>query len=90
MHRVRKNNEFALTKKIFRQINVLVISLVKHCFYETFRQQTFHNFHPMEMTTVWKLRKFTATILSQKFREIIFLLKKFTLNCFDEKKFAWQ
>ena len=34
---------------------------------------------------VWKLRNFTATILSQKFREINFLLKNFTLNWLDEK-----
>ena len=36
--------------------------------------------------TVWKLRNFTATIFSQKFREINFLLKNFTLSWFDEKK----
>ena len=35
---------------------------------------------------VWKLRNFTATIFSQKFREIKFLLKSFTLSWFDEKK----
>ena len=36
--------------------------------------------------TLWKFRNFTATIFSQKFREINFLLKKFTLDGFDEKK----
>ena len=40
--------------------------------------------------TVWKLRNFIATIFSQKFREINFLLKNFTLSWFDEKNFAWQ
>ena len=48
--------------------------------------KNFRNYH----TTVWKLRNFTATILPQKFRQINFLLKKFTLNWIDEKKFAWQ
>ena len=38
------------------------------------------------LCTVWKLRNFTATIFSQKFREINFLLKNFTLSWFDEKK----
>ena len=38
------------------------------------------------LCTVWKLRKFTATIFSQKFRESNFLQKNFTLNWFDEKK----
>ena len=31
-------------------------------------------------------RNFSATILSQKFRQINFLLRKFTQNWFDEKK----
>ena len=35
--------------------------------------------------TVWKLRNFTATIFSQKFRKSNFLLKNSTLNWFDEK-----
>ena len=36
--------------------------------------------------TLWKLRNFTSMIFSQKFRQIHFLLKKFILNWFDEKK----
>jgi len=36
--------------------------------------------------TVWKLRNFTATVISQIFRQINVLLKNFTLNWFDEKK----
>ena len=37
------------------------------------------------LSTVWKLRNFTATIFSQKFRESNFLLINFTINWFDEK-----
>ena len=37
------------------------------------------------LITVWKLRDFTATFFSQKFRESNFLQKNFTLNWFDEK-----
>ena len=37
---------------------------------------------------VWKLRNLTATIFSQKIREINFLLKNFNLSWFDEKKFC--
>ena len=40
--------------------------------------------------TVWKLRNFTATVFSQIFRQINVLLNNFTVNQFDEKKFAWQ
>ena len=40
--------------------------------------------------TVWKLRNFTATIFLQIFRQINVLLTDFTVNQFDEKKFAWQ
>ena len=39
--------------------------------------------------TLWKFRNFAATILSQKFRAINFLLKKFTLNWFDEEICQW-
>ena len=46
----------------------------------------FDTFH----TTLWKLWNLTATILSQKLRQINFLLKNFTLSWFDEKIFTWQ
>ena len=45
---------------------------------------------PCNTHCLWKLQNFTATIFSQKFRQINFLPKKFTLNCFDGKKIAWQ
>ena len=32
----------------------------------------------------------TATIFSQKFRQISILVKNFTINWFDGKKFVWQ
>ena len=35
--------------------------------------------------TVWKLRKFTFTIISKEFREINIL--NYTVSCFHEKKF---
>ena len=40
--------------------------------------------------THWKFRNFTATVFSQKICQINVLLKNFTINCFDGKKFAWQ
>ena len=62
---VWKNEKFSLTD-FFRQINYLVISLVKLLFSRIFcgksvRGENFCNFH-----TVWKIRNFTATIFSQK------------------------
>ena len=39
---------------------------------------------------LWKFRNFTATVFSQKFRQINVLLKNFTINWFDGRKFAWQ
>ena len=38
----------------------------------------------------WKLRHFTDMIFSQKFRQINVLLKNFTINWFDGRKFGWQ
>ena len=55
--------------------------------WERFRQ--FHTVHTVECT-VWKLRNFTATVSSQIFRQINVLLKDFTVNQFDEKKFVCQ
>ena len=46
--------------------------------------------HKKPCSTVWKLRNFNATVFSQIFRQINVLLKNFTLNWFDEKKFTWQ
>ena len=43
--------------------------------------------HFRYLNKLWELRNFTANIFSQKFREINFLLKNFTLNWFDEKNF---
>ena len=51
---VRKSEKFTLTEKIFRQINSLVISLVKSYFHV--------------MCAHWKLQKFTIT--QKKFRQI--------------------
>ena len=57
-----KNEKFSLTEKKFRQINHLVISLVKPLlsrnFCEKSVRENFCNFH----TVVWKLRKFTSLI----------------------------
>ena len=45
------------------------------------------NFPPFAQ--LWKLQNFTATIFPQKFRQINVLLKKFTINWFDGKNFAY-
>ena len=49
----------------------------------------FSFFHSL-VHTLWKLQNFTAMISPQKFRQINVLLKKFTIDWFDGKKFAWQ
>ena len=36
--------------------------------------------------TLWKFRNFTATVFSQKFRQINILQKNITINWFDGKK----
>ena len=41
------------------------------------------------MFTLWKLRNFTATIVTEKFRQINVLLKNFTISWFDGKIFAF-
>ena len=93
---VWKNEKFSLTKKIFRQIYsfysvklLLSRNFCQNCVGEISR--IFHTVcYTHTMGTVWKSRNFTATIFSEKFRESNILLKNFTLNTFDEKKFAWQ
>ena len=84
-----KLQKFILTKK-FRQINFLVISLVIMLFSRNFWQKwvrvNFRNFH----TTLWKLRNFTATVFSQKFRQINVLLKKLFYKLIWRKKIAWR
>ena len=88
---VWKNEKFSLTENNFRQINYLVISWVKPLLTRNFSEksvwETFYNFHTV---TLWKLQNFTATIFSQKFRQINVLLNNFTINWFDGKRFAWQ
>ena len=51
-------------------------------------RENFSFFHTV--STLWKFRNFIATVFSQKFRQINVLLKNFTINWFDGKKFAWQ
>ena len=86
---VWKNEKFSLTKKIFRQINSLVISLVKLLLSQNFCQKcvrvNFRNFHTV-YSTLWKFLNFTATVFSQKFRQINVLLKNFTIRLIWRKK----
>ena len=69
LNTVWKNGKFGLTEKIFRQINSLVICLVKRLLSRNFCRKSvrlkFHNFH----NVVWKLREFSLTHFWQKFRE---------------------
>ena len=74
----------------FSIYQVFVISSYSTFHFTEILQKSLGKSKSSVIRTVWKLRKFTATILSPKFRGIIFLLKNFTLNWFDEKKFAWQ
>ena len=79
---VLKNEEFTLTEKEFRQINYLAISLVNRYFHEIFAKKASEQISEISTlgcgNTVWKLRNFTATIFSQKFRES---------NCFTKRKY---
>ena len=60
---VWKNEKFGLTEKIFRQINSLVICLVKPLLSRNFCRKSvrlkFHNFHTVSRITLRKLLKFT-------------------------------
>ena len=59
----------------YREINFLQAEQ----FHEIFQSKS-------EFVTLWKLRHFTATVLSQKFRQINVFLKNFAMNFFDGKK----
>ena len=63
------------SRKIFRQINSLVTSLVKPLLSRNFCQkrvrEKFRNFHSV-MHTLWKLQKFSLT--EKKFRQINYLV----------------
>ena len=69
---VWKNEKFTVTNKKFRQINSLVLSLVKTLLSRNFCQISvtvnFHNFH----NVVYKSWFFTWNQLFKKFREINF------------------
>ena len=71
---------FSLIKKEFRQINFLVIYLVKPLLSRNFCQKSVRE----------NLRNFHTVVILQKFRQINILQKKFTINWFDGKEFAWQ
>ena len=78
LHTLWKLRKFTLTEKIFRQITYLVISLVKLLLSRNFCQKSvrenFCNFHTVQCT-LWKLRKFTLTPLTEKiFRQITYLV----------------
>ena len=91
---VGKNEKCSLTKKIFRQcqINSLVTYLVKSLLSRNFCQkcvrENSRNFH----TVLWKLRNFTVTIFSQKFRQLNFLLKKifYEINVWKKAVFTFS
>ena len=59
-HSVWKNKKFSLTKKIFRQINSLVISLLKTLLSQIFCQKSvrenFRNFHTVVRVVGWFFR----------------------------------
>ena len=62
---VWKNEKFGLTEKIFRQINSLVICLVKPLLSRNFCQKIvrlkFYNFHtvPQSKNTMWNVQEST-------------------------------
>ena len=66
--------------KNFVKVTVLLNKLlIKSWFDEIFfRWERISRFSTLCMITLWKLRNFTATIFSQKFRQINILLMNFT------------
>ena len=70
-----KNKKFFLARKIIRQINSLVISLVQPLISRNFCQNSLSEskflYLISTLCTAWKSRNFTATIFAQKFRKII-------------------
>ena len=100
-----KNDNFTLIWRIFREIDFQYIPLAKIRFDGSFVTRICGNFCHINLENFFTLLKkllsrklcdkmvtvnFDATIISQKFREINFLLSNFTLNLFDVKRFAWQ
>ena len=88
MHTVWKNKKFSLTKEKFRQINSLVIYLVKRLFSRNFCQkylrENFCNFHTLWCITMWTLLRFSFAHFCKIFVKVTFLLKKLLKSCFDE------
>ena len=88
-HTVRKLQKFTLTEKKFRQINYLVISLVKTLLSRNFCQKWVRvNFRSFRTRlTLWKNEKFSLT--EKKFRQItylvIYLVKPMLSRNFCEK-----
>ena len=62
-----KTRKFLSLKKKFRQINYLVISLLKHCFHEIFSKKVWEWISAI--STLWKRTKY-----AQKFSEFNFLV----------------
>ena len=61
-----EKRELHSQRKKFRQINYLVISLVKLLFPRNFCEKSVReNFCTFHTTTVWKLQKFTLTFLAK-------------------------
>ena len=90
---VWRNEKSCITRKIFREINLhwsyLVKTLISRNFLSETVIQKFRKLHTVYLT-LWKLRKFTATIFPQKFRESNFLQKKLYSDLIWRKIFAWQ
>ena len=75
-----ENERFTLTEKIFRQINYLVILLVKPLLSRNFCQKrvrvNFRNFHTVSCGTVLS----SSFLLEKIFREIVILTSKTLLS----------
>ena len=78
---VWKNEKFSLTEKKFRQINYLVISLVKPLLSRNFCQKSVReNFYTVQLTEYWKDEKFS--LIEKILREINSLVAS--------KKMVWR
>ena len=70
--------------------NFFIKTLFSQLLAKKYIRVNFRNFHTMvQCAQCGKLQTFTATVYSQKFRQINVLLKNFTISWFDGKKIAW-
>ena len=89
-----KNEKFGLTEKIFRQINSLVICIVKTLLSRKFCQKSvrlnFYNFHTVNSAQCGNYGNSLSRIFGKNFVKVKILLNKLLKSWFDEIFFRWE